>query len=298
MSRILFRGIMPALITPIDENRQVKKEAVKALMDYQYSKGVKGFYINGSTGEGPAIAAATRMEMAETAVAVNAGRGVIINHIASPNFEDAIALARHADTIDVDAISALAPNFYFNYTPSEIVDYYKALTEACKKPLLVYATPSIPGDIVSLMEKVTSLPGVIGLKFTRMSYYELSLIKQLHLGDINVINGPDEMLLAGLSMGADGGIGSTYNVMPERFVALYDAFRQGNMVEAQRIQYAINRVIKVLLDHGRGNVVKSVKEALLLMGFDSGYAASPAAPFTAEEKAALKADLIAAGLEL
>ncbi|MBR5868498.1 MAG: dihydrodipicolinate synthase family protein, partial [Clostridia bacterium] len=79
---------------------------------------------------------------------------------------------------------------------------------------------------------------------------------------------------------------------------LYDAFRQGNMVEAQRIQYSINRVIKVLLDHGRGNVVKSVKETLLLMGFDSGYAASPAAPFTAEEKAALKADLIAAGLEL
>ena len=61
MSRILFRGIMPALITPIDENRQVKKEAVQALMDYQYSKGVKGFYINGSTGEGPAIAAATRI---------------------------------------------------------------------------------------------------------------------------------------------------------------------------------------------------------------------------------------------
>ena len=71
MSRILFRGIMPALITPFDENRQVKKEAVKALMDYQYSKGVKGFYINGSTGEGPAIAPATRMEMAETVVESN-----------------------------------------------------------------------------------------------------------------------------------------------------------------------------------------------------------------------------------
>jgi len=299
MSNILFRGIMPALITPFDQEGRLLTDGLQKLMDFELSKGVKGFYINGSTGEGPILPCKRRMAMAEACVEANQGRGVIINHIASPNFEDALVLARHARKLPIDAISALAPNFYFGYTDDEIVDYYARLSDEACLPLLVYATPSIQSpDIVALMDRVTSLPNVIGLKFTRYSYYELSLIKQLHCGDINVINGPDEMLLSGLAMGADGGIGSTYNVMPDRFVALYDAFTAGDLDKAREIQYGINRVIRVLLKYGQGNVIKTVKEALLMMGFDIGYAASPAATFSPAYREAFKADLIKAGLSL
>jgi len=299
VSNILFRGIMPALITPFDGEGSLLKDGLQSLMDFELSKGVRGFYINGSTGEGPILPAKRRMAMAEACVEANNGRGVIINHIASPDFEDALLLARHARTLPIQAISALAPNFYFGYTDDEIVDYYARLADAAELPLLVYATPSIQSpDIVSLMDRVTSLPHVIGLKFTRYSYYELSLIKQLHAGDINVINGPDEMLLSGLAMGADGGIGSTYNVMPDRFVALYDSFMAGDLNKAREIQYGINRVIRVLLKYGQGNVIKSVKEALQMMGFDIGYAAAPAAAFTPEYRETFRTELLKAGLTL
>ena len=297
MERILFRGVMPALITPFDGERNLKTGAVKALMDFELSRGVRGFYINGSTGEGPVLSRALRMSMTEAAVDAAAGRGVVIDHVGAPDFTDALALAKNARESGVDAVSSLVPNFYFQNTADEIVDYYKRIAEASEKPVLVYATPMITGDVVDLMERLLGIEGVIGCKFTRYNYYEMSLVKMLDHGNVNVINGPDEMLLAGLSMGADGGIGSTYNLMPDRFSALYDAFLTGDLQKAREIQYGINRVIRVLIRHGKGNVVKTVKEALLLMGFDSGYAASPARPFGPEERDALKKDLEEAGFD-
>ncbi|MBO4406308.1 MAG: dihydrodipicolinate synthase family protein, partial [Clostridia bacterium] len=226
------------------------------------------------------------------------GRGVLIDHVGAPDLTDALALARNARTSGVDAVSSLVPSFYFANTEDEIVDYYKRVAAEAEKPLLVYATPMITGDVVSLMERLLRIDGVIGCKFTRYNYYEMSLVKMLDGGNVNVINGPDEMLLAGLSMGADGGIGSTYNVMPDRFVALYDAFRANDLARAREIQYGINRVIRVLLRYGRGNAVKTVKEALALMGLPAGFAASPAAPLDEETRDSFRKDLIAAGLSL
>lgn len=289
---------MPALITPFDSEHKINRSAVKALMDYQYNAGVKGFYVCGSTGEGPAISAESRMDMLEAAVEANRDRGVIIDHIGAPDFEDVPGLIRHAAETGADAISSLAPNFYFNYTDDEIVDYYRSICDITSLPLLVYATPLIKsGDIVGLIKRITELPNVIGLKFTRSSYYELSLIKQLHGGDINVINGPDEMLLCGLSMGADGGIGSTYNIMPDWFCSLYDAFTAGDINKAREYQYRINRVIDVLLRFGETGAVKSVKAALRLMGFDAGNAVYPAREYLPSEMDAFKKALNNAGFD-
>ena len=296
-NNILFTGVMPAMVTPYDENRRLKRSAVKDLMDMEYQGGVKGFYINGGTGEGTVLSAKLRMEMAEAAVEYNQGRGVLINHIGAPNFEDVEALALHSKDLGVDALSSLVPNYFSNCTDDEIVDYYARMASYTDLPILVYATPLIQSDVVKLMARLMEIPTVVGCKFTRWNYFELSRVKMLNGGNINVINGPDEMLVSGLAMGADGGIGSTYNIMPERFAALYDAFQKGDVVRAREIQYGINKVIHVILSRGKGNLIKSLKGTLTLMGIDVGDAAYPAAHNDKEELSALKADLIAAGFE-
>jgi len=118
-------------------------------------------------------------------------------------------------------------------------------------------------------------------------------------GDINIINGPDEMLVSGLAMGADGGIGSTYNLMPEKYVSLYDSFQKGDIEAARKTQYEINRIIEVLLNFGSGNpVIRNLKEALIIMGFDMGDAAYPTLPLDKDERTALASALTAAGLDL
>ena len=113
-------------------------------------------------------------------------------------------------------------------------------------------------------------------------------ICELSGGDINVINGPDEMLLCGLSMGADAGIGSTYNLMSGEYVKLYNCFTAGDFAGAQQQQYKINYMVEVILRHG---LFPTLKHVLTVKGFDAGYPVFPGKRFTPAEEDALMKDL-------
>ena len=297
MNNIMFKGIMPALITPFNENGSVKQKTVQQLTDWHLSAGVQGFYICGTTGEGPVLKAGTRMEMAETMVDHVKDRGVIIDHIGAPNMEEAIELTKHATKIGVDAVASLAPTYFFKYTEDELEHYYKEIAANTDLPVMVYATALMSNiNIVSLMEKLMQVPNIIGVKCTIRDYYQMRRIIEVNNGDMNLINGPDETLICGLVMGAHGGIGSTYNLMPEWFSNLYGAYINGDLKTAQECQYKINKVIGVLIKYGVNGVVKSTKAALELKGYDIGNAAAPAISMPEKQKQDMKQELTALGI--
>jgi N-acetylneuraminate lyase len=294
---IMFKGIMPALVTPFEDNGNLKGKTVENLMKWHFSEGVNGFYICGSTGEGPALRKELRKEMAEVTVSAAKGKGVIIDHIGAPNILDALELTRHATDIGVDAISSLVPTYSFKYTEDEIIDYYQAISDNTDKPILVYATSMMSGlNVVHVLERVMKIPHVIGVKFTIRDYFELRKAKEVNGGNINLINGPDETLICGLSMGADGGIGTTYNIMPGWFVELYKAFTEGDIKKAQEYQFKINHVIDTLIRYSGNGAIKATKEALNLMGYDCGSAVFPAKKYSTEVSKALKSELEAQGI--
>jgi N-acetylneuraminate lyase len=231
----------------------------------------------------------SRMRMAEITVDQVKGRVAVINHVGACDARSAVRLAKHAEEIGCDAISSVPPNFYYSHEENEIFNYYKALSDACAKPLLVYATGMFKqADIVPVIARLMEIDTVIGLKFTRMNYYEMRRIIELNGGDINVINGPDEMLICGLTMGADAGIGSTYNVMPGEYVKLFNSFRSGDFAAAQQQQYKINHAIEIMLRH---SLFPALKHMLTVQGFDVGVPVFPMKRFTPEEEAALMKDL-------
>lgn len=296
MNKIMFKGVMPALTTPFDTEERLIKGSVEKQMDRCYAGGVQGFYVCGATGEGPALPVKTRMEAIEAVMAHNGGRGKIIAHIGGVNFGDVKTLIKHADECGVDAISSMAPNAYYGHNDKEMIDYYKAIASLTDKPLMVYVTPLLLGNnLTDVFEELIAVPNIIGLKFTLKDYYLLSCIKKINGGNINVINGPDEMLISGLAMGADGGIGSTYNIMPEKYAALYKAFTEGDMAKAREIQYAINDIITVLIKDGK--CIPNIKAALGMMGIDMGGCAFPTKRVEGEEALLLKKNLIAAGVD-
>lgn len=297
MSNDLFKGIMPALITPF-KNGKVKEVALRKLMKWQLSEGVDGFYICGTTGEGPVLRVKTRMQMAEIVMDETRGKGVVIDHISAPNMEDTLELIKHANKIKVDAIASLPPTYFFKYTEDELFDYYKLVADSTDLPVLVYATGMMGSvNVVHLMERVMKLKNVIGVKCTIRDYFVMRKIKEVNNGDINLINGPDETLLCGLTIGADGGIGSTYNLMPNWFCKLYAAYTSGDLKAAKDYQFRINRVIDVLLKYGVNGVNKSLKAALEMKGFDVGRAVFPAKKIEGKEKSGLRKDLENLGIE-
>lgn len=296
-NNILFKGIMPALITPLNDDSTVRVETVAPMMDWMIRQGVDGFYVLGATGEGAALAESERMRMAEAAAdtAKKAGKKLIL-HVGAADAQSAMRLAKHAAHIGADAISSVYPSFFCNYTADEALDYYRALVDAAGIPMLGYCTPMIRGvDVVTFVERLMKIDGVIGVKYTFPNYYDLFCIKHLNGGNINVINGPDETLLAGLSMGADGGIGSTYNLMADRYVSLYQAVQNNDLQSAFAIQEGINRVIAVMLRHG---VISSIKLGLEARGFACGHAAFPGRRYSKEERNQILTEFRKAGLDL
>ena len=288
-----FTGIMPALITPIDENSVLREDVARRLIDWQISQGVSGFYVCGNTGEGPALPEATRCRMAEVAMEQAAGRGHVICHVGAADAQSALRLAKHAHEIGCDAISSLPPTGYYDYNEDEIFDYYKRLGESCALPLIVYANGMFrQSDIAPCIGRLMRLPTVIGVKFTRNNFYEMRNIIELCDGNITMINGPDEMLVNGLTMGACAGIGSTYNIMPGRFAELFKAFVEGDFEAARQKQFGINRVIRVIIKYG---VIRSVKQTLCEMGFEAGGPVWPGRVFSPEEAKKLRGEMTDAG---
>jgi N-acetylneuraminate lyase len=288
MSNVKFKGIMPAIVSPLNEDGSVKEKSLRKLIDWQLKAGCKGFYVCGATGEGTVMKPDSRKAMSEIAVDEARGKGCVISHIGAVDLRTAQDLARHASDIGVDAISSVPP-FFYGYGEREIYQYYQALSDSSDVPMLMYASP-LSGTVIKaeMVEKMLGIRNMIGLKWTSYDYYEMRKIKELNGGDINVINGPDETLLCGLVMGADGGIGATYNPMPKVFVKIYESFMSGNMAAAQEAQFKANKVIKTLLRHG---VLSGVKDMLEMIGIDMGYCTYPLKRFTASEQEIFRAEL-------
>ena len=172
------------------------------------------------------------------------------------------------------------PPFFFGYGEKEIARYYTELAEAANLPLIMYCSPLSGVNITyDMVGRFMDIPHAIGVKWTSYDYYTMHRIKELRGGDVNVLNGPDECLLCGLTMGADGGIGATYNVMPGVFRAIYDHFKAGELEAARRAQYKANRLIEVIIRFG---VQASLKEMLARQGFDCGYCVYPQKRLTEE----------------
>lgn len=289
MNRILFQGIMPALVSPVNEDGSIREAVLRRLVLDLSATGITGFYLLGGTGEGVIMEPARRMELAEIAKDCAPQGMKLINHIAATDLSTVKKLARHARAIGLDAIASVPP-FFYSYDEQGIIDYYRAMSDASDGlPLLIYASPLSGEPLpVSTVEKMLKIPGFIGMKYTNPNYFRMAQYKKLDNGNINILNGPDETCVLGLLMGADGAIGTTYNNMPRTFVQLYEAFKAGDIQRAAALQHRANELIELYLQY---NVIAAAKAALELQGYDVGEPNAPLPRMSQAQKQAFWAAL-------
>jgi N-acetylneuraminate lyase len=264
-----FSGIFPAIVTPFTVERQFAQDAFERLLDRFYSAGCDGIYICGQTGEGLLQSPEMRKQVAEAAVRLSPSGKSVIVHVGSSSTADSAALATHAENIGAAGVSSLPP--LGGYTFSEVRAHYEALAAATKLPIFVYYFPEIAPSIATLDQilDLCAIPGVAGLKFTDFDLYKLSTIKA---AGKTVFNGRDEVFVAGLLMGADGGIGSFYNLVPELFVEVYRLSKQGRWDDARQVQVRINELISILL---RFPLIPAIKMLFKWSGTECGECLAP-----------------------
>lgn len=275
-------GILPAAVTPVDDQGKLNTRSFELLLMRLYEAGSHGLYICGQTGEGLQLPLDVRERAVEAAVANTPAGRAVVAHVGASSTADAVRLARHAARTGAHAISSLPPGSAYSF--AEVRGYYEALAAAADLPVLVYYFPDFSAAIQTAEQvlELCSIPNVVGLKFTDFDLYRLSLIQRA--GHI-IFNGRDEVLAAGLLMGAHGGIGSFYNLAPGLFVSLYDHARAGRWAEARTTQDRINDLIRAVL---RFPMLAAIKRLLTWSGIDCGYPVPPRRALTAEEESALR----------
>jgi N-acetylneuraminate lyase len=279
-----FYGILPAVVTPVDDYGRFLPSSFEQLLERLYSTGVHGIYVCGQTGEGLALPVCDRKAAAEAAVRNSPPGAQVVVHVGSHRTEDAIELARHAGRAGAHAVSSLPPSGAYSF--KEVREYYHAVAAAGDLPFLVYFFPDICPAIRGLDEilELCSLPNVIGLKFTDFNLFHLDRIKR---GGFTLYNGRDEILAGGLLFGADGGIGTFYNLVPDLFVEIFEAARAGDWPCAMEAQQRINELIEVVL---RFPALAAVKRMLTWSGIPCGDPLAPRLPMNgAEERRLIQA---------
>lgn len=284
-----FVGIHTAIFSVYDKNMNVIKETVAKMVDEQLAAGVQGFYVGGNTGECTILPAKTRKQMLEAVVEANKQRGKIMVHIGAGHFDEVMDLLNHANEQKIDAIASLPPSLCSYYGHKETIEYYKALAKASKYPVYAYVTPVTMqhSELYSFAKELSQIENIAGLKITIPDYFKYALVNQIDGGRLNTLNGPDEMLICGLAIGADGAIGTTYNIVPKIAVKIYDSFKNGDMKTALEYQNKLNSFIQVMLDFDEGGI-GYWKACLSLLGYDMGYTDFPAIPVSNEDLALLK----------
>ncbi len=275
-----FQGIFPAFYACYDSKGDICPETVEKYTEWLIQKGVQGVYVGGSSGECIYQSVADRKLVLEHVMKVARGRITVIAHVACNNTKDSMELAAHAESLGVDAIASIPP-IYFKLPPYAIAEYWNDMSAAAPNTdFIIYNIPQLAGVALTipLLQEMLKNPRVIGVKNSSMPTQDIQMFKaegNKSGRDFVVFNGPDEQFIAGRMIGADGGIGGTYSVMPELFVKLNDLFIAGDVATARALQYDINEIIYKLCS-GKGNLYAMIKAVLKKReGLDLGGVRKP-----------------------
>lgn len=258
-----YKGVIPAFYACYDEEGNISPEGVQALTRYFVEKGVKGVYVNGSSGECIYQSVEDKKTVLENVMEAAKGELTVIAHVACNNTKDSMELARHAQSVGADAIAAIPP-IYFRLPEHAIAQYWNDISSAAPDTdFVIYNIPQLAGVALTmdLFAEMRKNPRVIGVKNSSMPVQDIQMFKAAAGDDYVIFNGPDEQFISGRIIGAEGAIGGTYGTMPELFLQMDECVKAGDMARAREIQYAVNSIIYKMCS-ARGNMYGVIKEIL------------------------------------
>lgn len=290
-----IKGLIDAPFTPFYENGEVNYEPIEDYAKLLVKNGLKGVFINGSSGEGYMLTEEERMKLAEKWMEAAPEGFKVIVHVGSTCVKSSRNLAEHAQKIGAWGIGAMATPFPRIGRIEELVKYCEEI--ACGVPALpfyYYHIPAFNNAFLPMLDFLKAVDGRIpnfaGIKYTYESLYEYNQCRLYKDGKFDMLHGQDETILPCLAMGgAQGGIGGTTNYNGKELTGILEAWAAGDLETARERQNFSQEVINVICNY-RGNIVGG-KRIMKLIGLDLGKNRTPFRNMTDEEEAAMKAEL-------
>ena len=268
-----YQGVIPAFYACYDDQGAISPERVRSLTEYLIGKGIQGLYVGGSSGECIYQSVAERKLVLEHVMSAAKGRITVIAHVACNNTADSQELAAHAERLGVDAIAAIPP-IYFHLPNYGIAQYWNDISAAAPNTdFIIYNIPQLAGVALTppLLEEMKKNPRVVAVKNSSMPTQDIQMWSD---AGVPAFNGPDEQFVSGLAMGAIGGIGGTYAVMPELYMKIYELYHKGEVALAREIQNECCRIIYAMCA-AHGNLYAVMKAILAKKGVFCGTVRKP-----------------------
>lgn len=288
-----FRGVYPAIITPMTANGELNEVAFREVMEFNIRAGVHGFWVAGGTGESVLLDDEENMRIAEIASDQSAGRIENIMHVGAATTKRATKLAEHAAKAGVEAICCVPP-FFYRQTDEAMVEHYRAVGAAADLPLFVYNLPQSTGVEITpeLMSKIQDgVPQLKGLKHSAVTFANVRAFANMGL---NCLIGNSLLMLPALTIGATGCVDGPPNVAPELWVEIWNAYNSGDIPRAEAAQDKASKVTDLVRQLGLHAGSKAILSERL--GIDMGAPRQPGQPITPEGQSIILERLTELGL--
>ena len=263
-------GAYSALYTPFRKDGSLNEEMIEKVIGYGLSRGLKGFYLTGSTGEGFLLSKEERKRVYFRAAKAAKGRAKLIAHVGCLATDDAVELARYAAKVGIDWVSSVAP-VYFGQNFDAAYDHYKRISSATDLPFMIY---SLGADIVPDRDaKFFDLKNVKGMKYTNYKYWTVQALRNRLSKEAIFFAGADEQVLPALATGIFAGcIGTSQNIIPAHFARICALAEENNFAEASTLQAEVVRFVEQLIAKPNGSWHKSMMKYI---GLDCGEGRAP-----------------------
>ena len=289
----MFQGSICALITPFRDG-QLDEQAYADLVEWQIQEGTEGLVPCGTTGESPTLSHAEHQRIVEICIEVTAGRVPVIAGSGSNSTEEAIMLTRHAKDVGADGALVVTP-YYNKPTQEGLFQHFKALNDSVNIPIVIYNIPSrsVIDMSVSTMAKLATLPNIVGVKDATNDVSRATLQKRATGDEFVQLSGEDGTQLGFLAQGGHGCISVTANVAPRFMAEFHNAWREGKIADAQRLNEKLMPLHKDLFCETNP---APVKYGVSLLGKCAEAVRLPVCTIGNESKAKVKAAMQAAEL--
>lgn len=287
-----FQGVIAVVLTPFNEDDKIDYSALERLIEFMLSKGIHGLFPCGSFSLGPLMSPGERKKVLEFMVKVNRNRVPIIAQIGAINTQTTVELARHAQSLKVDAIASIPP-FYIPTDEEAVYAHFKDIIEAVDIP--VYAYNNLwTGRIISpgLLKRLVKL-GYQGMKDAAEDFQLHCRYLQSVPSSFDLLMGTEMLAIPALSMGVKGFTSGTVNAFPEINVELYRLFKEGKLEQAAKLQLKISKLVNIL---SVGPVISTMYACVKLRGIKFGQPRRPLRPISSELKKNIKNEISQLGL--
>jgi N-acetylneuraminate lyase len=269
-----FKGLIAAPFTPMDKYGEIVYDIIPGYYDFLEKNRITGAFINGSTGEGVSLSQKEKMKVVENWTAQSKRKKTVkvINLVGGTSYKECIENAQHSTENGVDAIALLAPYYFKPAGAKQLAEFCALVAEAVPAtPVYFYHIPVLSGCFVPmfdfLQEAAPIIPNLEGIKYTHEDFMDFLSCIHFMDGKFDMMWGRDENMLSALVLGTRSAVGSTFNYAAPLYYQMIEAFDNGDLPKARKLQQQSIDMIRLL---GKYGGIATGKAYMKYIGMDLG----------------------------